>query len=415
MGVLDWFGKRGTEVHEQDEYEVKNIGNIVVPEKLTDKNAFILANSISELYFPIDFYADRISKLRFFIADKSGNEIENTELNRFVSDDINPLFLFSEMIYNYVFSLLADGNVINKLGVPSSYKGKPSSSNISRWDVLQPNLVTITENQNVSMLNISDWGEMIKRIYYDEGSYLRKELNAANIVINNYGLIRRKTSNILSVTPLWNANKSIDTLLSVYSARYNIYANNGAAGYLSKKVAGSNNAAFDSAILGSGARDQMLSDINNRNGITGNRNIWGVSGVPLEFVSTLATIKDLMPFEETLEDSIKIAAVLQIPPVLVPRKDQSTYDNQENAEQNVWENGLLSMAQNVCRNLTMMFRIDKTGNKIMFDASNVSALVQNETENEQLKQLKLNNLQLMQGLDTELSIKEKVKEIYDGN
>jgi hypothetical protein len=69
----------------------------------------------------------------------------------------------------------------------------------------------------------------------------------------------------------------------------------------------------------------------------------------------------------------------------VPRKDQSTYDNQANAERNVWENGLLSMAQTVCDNLTKMFRIP-AGNKIFYDASNVSVLNQNESENEDLIQ-----------------------------
>ena len=87
-----WFGRSGTDVIEMDSYSVENIGNIIIPEKLSDRNAFTLANSVSEIFFPLDFYADRISKLRFYVANKSGRELINTELNRFVSDKINPLF-----------------------------------------------------------------------------------------------------------------------------------------------------------------------------------------------------------------------------------------------------------------------------------------------------------------------------------
>ena len=39
-----------------------------------------------------------------------------------------------------------------------------------------------------------------------------------------------------------------------------------------------------------------------------------------------------MPYEETLENTIKIASIYQIPSDLIPRKDHSTFDNQEGQE-----------------------------------------------------------------------------------
>lgn len=414
MGILSWFGKRGVEVYEDYTYDVKSIGNLIVPEKLTDKNAFNLANSVSEIYFPVDFYADRISKLRFYIANKSGREVVNTELNRFINDRINPLYSFSDLVYQYVFSLLADGNAINYLGVPSLYGGKPSTNNIERWDVLQPNLVSIDEYTNQSVLNIGSWNDMIRKAYYDGSGVSRSELTIKNMAIHNYGMKKRSSSYVLSKSPLYSANKSIDVLLAVYSARYNVYANNGAAGYLSRKVSGSSgqNAAFEAAIMDGSKRDEIIQDINERNGLTGRKNIWGISGIPIEFIKTLATIKDLLPMDETLENSIKIASVFQIPPVLVPRKDQSTYDNQENAERNVWENGLLSMAKTVSNNLTKMFGIDKVGSKIMFDTSNVSALTENKSEAEDLTMKQLQNVEKLKQINPELDITPIVNEIY---
>jgi len=216
-------------------------------------------------------------------------------------------------------------------------------------------------------------------------------------------------SQVLARSPLWGANKSIDTLLAVYSARYNVYANNGAAGYLAKKTTNKGE-GFEEAIMDGNKRQSILDDINNRNGVTGKRNIWGISGVPIEFVKTLATISELMPLEETLENSIKIASIFQIPPVLVPRKDQSTFSNQQTAEVTVWENGLLSMANTVCGNLTKMFGMTNT--RVMFDTSQVSALQANEIEGEDLTAKKLANLEKIKTLSPETDISQAVNEIY---
>ena len=98
---MGWFeGIKKTEkveiISKEDDWTMKKIGNIRVPETFKNSNAFILANSIPEINFPIDFIADRISKLRFFIADKNGNELSNTELTRLITD-INPLYSFSDL------------------------------------------------------------------------------------------------------------------------------------------------------------------------------------------------------------------------------------------------------------------------------------------------------------------------------
>jgi len=411
MSVWDnikyWFGTRGTEVYDYNsDYDIQAIGNIVIPEKLTDQNAFILANSVAEIFFPVDFYADRISKLRFFIANKSGKEIQSTELSRLISDGINPLYSFSDLVYQYVFSLLSDGNAINYLTIPSIYQ-TIAPSTIERWDVLQPNMVTLQEYSNLSMLNIKGWNELIKSVKYDENRIKTNDLPVNNIQIHSYSTRKKANSLVLSKSPLFGANKSIDTLLSVYSARYNVYANNGAAGYLAKKAVKAE--SYEEMILTGDDRNKILKDINDRNGVTGRKNIWGISGVPIEFVKTLATISELLPFEETLEDSIKIASIFQIPPVLVPRKDQSTFSNQQTAEVTVWENGLLSMAETVCSNLTKLFGM--TNAKVMFDKTGVSALTENEDAKQDLILKKLNNLEKIKTLSPETDITLAVNEI----
>jgi hypothetical protein len=413
MGILDRF-KRVKNIQVIDgSYDIESIGNIVVPEKLTDSNAFTLANSVAELDFPIDFYADRISKIRRYIADaKTGEEIENTELLRFIQDGINPFYSFSDLVYQYVYSLLAYGNALNYMTVPSSYVNI-SVNNIHRWDVLNPDLTEIEEYSKANILQLSDKRDIIKKATY--GTLTGKEvvLNTRNLIIDNYNLRKQEGSLILSKSPLFSRNKSIDLLLAVYSARYNVYANNGAAGYLAKKSLSANQGSLENIFDSTNHRDKILADINERNGLTGKKNIWGISGVPIEFVKTLATISELMPLEETLECAIKIASAYQIPAVLVPKKDESTFDNQENAERNVWENGIMSLDQTVNENLSRNFALTKIGYKIMSDYSTVSCLQQNESIHEDLKAKKIANLKALKEIAPEIDITEDINEIIN--
>ena len=95
---------KNVEVQQQDVYKEERIGSITFPDKLTDDNAFTLANTVSEIYFPIDFIADRASKVRYMIT-RDGNEVKG-DISRFVQD-INPLFNFSDLVYMAVFPTLA--------------------------------------------------------------------------------------------------------------------------------------------------------------------------------------------------------------------------------------------------------------------------------------------------------------------
>ncbi len=389
MGLLDIFLKKQPNIvyDEGDSYSSDKVGSIQIPDTLTNSNAFILANTVTEIYWPIDFYADRASKLRYFLADKDGNEVGKSEYNRLLTD-INPLFSFTDLIYQYIFSYMADGNGITYIKVPASYRN-PSPNNITRLDVLQPNLLTLSEYTNISILDALSLNDLIRQAKYQQLYTTGQYLEIPKLRIDCIDSTRREESMVLSQSPLFKAIRPINNLLATYSARYNVYANNGAAGYLVKKQ--NNNQSLE-AVIDPKGREEMLKDINTRMGITGNRHLWGVSGIPMEFINTLSDIQKLMPFEETLEDSIKIASISQIPPELIPRKDQTTFNNKTEAERSVWENGLMSMVETTCQNFTRALYLNKVGLQIKADYSTVSCLKANETSNEDLYSKRIANL-----------------------
>jgi hypothetical protein len=411
MGLLDLLKgtqktKHYSDANLTEPYDIHGFGTIVIPDKITELNAFSLSNSVSELFFCPDFLADRVSKLRFFIADKSGKEMQTTELTRFVTN-INPFFSFNDIIYQSAFSYLSDGNSRNYLGTASAYK-KITVNSITRVDVLHPDRLKIREFTNLSMLNIMSYNELIKEARYVDNTITENRLDIEKLSFLTIDGSIRANSTFLSRSPLLKAEKNVNTLLAAYSARYNVFANNGAAGYLCKK---GSSAGLNDAI--GGTRQDILDDLNKRNGITGNRNFWGISSIPLEMINTLLSIKDLMPFDETLEDSIKIAAVYQIPKNLVPRKDDSKYDNMLEAERTVWENALISLADVMVNYYTKLFGLDKVGYSIKADYSNVSALKTNQSTIEDVNAKTLANLEKMAQLDPSINISTQVQKIHN--
>ena len=391
-------------VESSTDYDTERVGTIQIPDTLKDDNAFNLANTVSEIFNPIDFFADRASKLRYFIADKNGTELNAQEYKRYI-EEINPLFTFSDLVYQAVFSYLADGNLYLYQNVPSMYE-MANSKTISRIDVLNPNYLSIDEYTNLSKLDVIRVNDFIKRVYYHDGK--RREIEKEKLFIFTYDWQTRDYSSFICRSPLFKSYRSINNLLATYSARYNIYVNNGAAGYLAKKANPKNELE---ETLNPTDRDAILKDINNRNGITGNRNLWGISSVPIEFINTLADIQRLMPFEETLEDAIKIAATYQLPSILVARKDQSTFDNQKEAERSVWENALMSIVDTIASYFTKAWMMEN-GVHIQADYSTVSALNENQIEAEKLKTVKIDNLQKIRNLKPDFDINTEIEKMY---
>ena len=391
-------------VEHGNDYDTERVGTIQIPDTLKDDNAFNLASTVSEIFNPIDFLSDRASKLRFFIADnKTGDEIVNSPFKRCI-DDPNPLYTFSDLVYQAVFSYLADGNIYIYQTIPSIYQNA-NANTINRIDVLNPNYISIDEYTSISKLDVKQVNDFIKRVYYYEGK--RRELEKDKLFVFTYDWQTREYSNFICRSPLFKSYRSINNLLATYSARYNIYVNNGAAGYLAKK---SNPKNELEETLNPTDRDAILKDINNRNGITGNRNLWGISSVPIEFINTLADIQRLMPFEETLEDAIKIAATYQMPAVLVSRKDQSTFNNQKEAERSVWENTLMSIVDTIASYFTKAWMLE--GVQIKADYSTVSALTENDIEKENLKSIKIENLIKILSINPDFDVNTEIEKIY---
>ncbi len=111
---------------------------------------------------------------------------------------------------------------------------------------------------------------------------------------------------------------------------------------------------------------------------------YGISDVKLSFVRTNLSITDLQPFDETLADAVVIAGIYGIPPVLIPRKDQSTYSNQANAEKAVYSSVIIPLVQRFCQEFTHFLGLDQDGLYLDADFSGVDCLQAGKKEEQEV-------------------------------
>lgn len=312
--------------------------------------AYELALTVAEIYVPIDAIADRCSSVRYDIVNKVSGELYEPQgnLKRLINNP-NPFDRFSDIVYQSIFSELADGNSYVYSKTPDSLKN-PTIDNISNIWVLRPNQTQAILKKQISnpflMKSISDIIEKYKTYFmYEHDLETRYVYHKTTLGIESNGK---------GLSPLSACQKNINNLLAVYQARYNVYAKNGTAGILSKAPTGGGGASLQEAIDPI-TRDTMMKDLQDRQGLIGDKDFIGISSVPVVFTKTLGTIKELEPFEETLEDAIKIAGIFGVNKELIPKKDNATFSNQMIAEKSFWQNVVKSMCEDKAKDLNKIF------------------------------------------------------------
>ena len=318
--------------------------------KFDQSNAYELANTIAEIFIPIDAIAERCSSLKYDIIDVNTKEVITPQGNlKRLLDSPNPLDRFTDIIYQSIFAELADGNSYVYTKTADSIVN-PTYDNISNIWVLKPNVTKPVLHKQISnpflMKEVSDLVDYYKTFFFYEHQIKPKYvLHTANLGITQTGTGR---------SPLFACEKNINNILAVYQARYNVYAKNGNAGILAKAPVGGGGASLQEAIDPI-TRDTMLKDLQDRNGLIGDKNFIGMSSVPLQFIKTLGTIKELEPFDETLENAIKIAGVFGVNKELLPKKDNATFSNQTIAEKSFWQNVIKSFANDTAKSLNKIY------------------------------------------------------------
>lgn len=355
-------------------------------------NNFIeLYKTIPEVFWPIDYIAKRISEAHFDLKRVKDDSI--VWCNRLGVDTVlkqpNPIMTWREIVYQHFVYKLATGNAFFRAAMAENITADAVKFRwCSNYWSLPAHLVQVKPMEHsygVPMFGIAGIEELIKGYSLDLGAYSGLTIPYYQVWHDRDGIpeLTRGTGYLKASSRLLSVKKPIANLIAVYEARNVIYLKRGALGFIvAQKEDPTGTVALEPS-----EKEELLQQVNTKYGVGEGKSPWAVTDIPVNFVRTNLSISELQPFDETLEDAIKIAGVFGIPSVLIPRKDQSTFSNQDTAEKSVYTSVIIPAAKRFCEALTTFLGLEKEGYYIDCDFSDVACLQVGLKESEEVKKL----------------------------
>lgn len=361
----------------------------IVHPAVCGNNFLELFRSVPEVFWPIDYIAKRISEAHFDLKRVKDDSI--VWCNRNHVDTIlrqpNPVMSWRELVYSHFVFKFCTGNAFFRAAMADTFGPDTLKcqycSNFWELPADKMRVIPMQYNFGIPIFGIATIDELIKGYRLGMDPYSTLTIPTHQIWHDRDGLpdMTHNSTFLMAQSRLMSQKKPIANLIAVYEARNVIYVKRGAVGFIvANKVDESGTVALKPS-----EKKEFQDNFNGQYGLTEGKSPYVVTDVPMNFIRVNASIQELMPFDETLEDAIKIASVFGIPAVLVPRKDQSTFSNQESAEQSVYTSTIIPAAKRFCEELTRFLGLEKKGYYIDCDFSDVACLQVGNKEREQVK------------------------------
>jgi len=304
-------------------------------------NFIELFHCLPEIFAPIHEIASRVADARWELRKSWNDEVNfnDENFNRLFSTP-NPFMNMQQHVYMSVCYYLLTGRLFWMRNLPSTLEER--YGNILSWFTLPSQGVYVDQKKNVDIYTCTEVEDFITRYQLRDaiiGTKGRVFEPREVMPIVNYSLLHNFDLN-RNNSPLLGADKPIKNLIPVYEARGVIYIKRGAMGFIvSRKTDDSGTVALNAT-----ETDQLLADYQRTYGVLSGKSNIGITGQPIDFIQIGMTIKELMPFEETLADAIAIYSTLRVPRHLVPSKDAGTYSNVDASMTAFYDNVIVPMA-----------------------------------------------------------------------
>lgn len=352
-----------------------------------DRNCMEMFRTCAEVFFPIDYIARRVAGAKFVLRKDSDDSVvwDNRDVNRILAHP-NCLQTWREFVYMQMVYHLATGNAFVR-----AVGGKDSLTRYkwsNHWWVLPSDCVSIIgKTTKMPIYGSAKEADLID--YYrlrsgqDEINIRPEEIHHQRDLYFEFNTKLCDYEYLKSSSRLTRAKDAVSNLLAVYSARNIIYVRRGALGFIvSQKKDDTGSVAMTKK------EKQNLQDSYSQNyGLGKGQFPYAISDQPIQFIRTAMSISDMQPFDETLADAITIAGLYDIPSVLVPRKDQSTFSNQSVAEKSVYAGVIIPLCERFCDEFTHFAGLDKDGLYLSCDFSSVDCLQLGRKNEEQVKKI----------------------------
>jgi phage portal protein BeeE len=361
---------------EQTFYELNSLGRYsgVFDSTVCSSNFVELFKTVSEVHFPIRYISERVASANFLLKKMSDDSTvwDNKQMNKFLTNP-NPFMTFQELITAYSCYYLLTGKSFLYSFTPENLKKLPKWQSTDNFYVLPSNRIEAKFNNNINIYSCVDQSELIQ--YYSLCNILEQKFEPYNILHQKDTSIDLEAGS-LGESRLLSQKKPISNLIAAYEARNVIYTKRGALGM----IVGKKTDESGSVPLTKKEKDQILNSYYEKNGVSKNKLPVGISDVELGYINFGASIQDMQPFKETLNDAIQISGIYGIPADLIPREDRSTFSNQENAEVSVYQGTVIPLANKIIQSLTNFLGLEESGFYLKADFSEISVLQPDKKE-----------------------------------
>ena len=354
---------------------------------VANANFITLFNTVPEVAWPVNYIASRAAGAKYLLKKFGDDTVvwDNETINRLLVKP-NAFETWYRTLWKHFAYKLITGNSFIKAAMSDAFAGaNPLYKWCDRYVTLEEPYVAIEYKRPMGdIYGVSDVEDVVQCYYHDYGQFVHRPIAPQCVfhdVDDAFGFYNgdplRAKSRLMSVL------KAISNLIAVYEARNVIYVKRGGLGWLVSEMSDE----MGSRALTPSEKKQILEEADKMYGLSGDKYPYGISDVKMNFVRTNLSISDLQPFDETLADAVVIAGAYGIPPVLIPRKDQSTYANQATAEKAVYSSVIIPLVQRFCQEFTHFLGLDRDGLYLDADFSGVDCLQTGKKEEQEVHRL----------------------------
>ena len=351
---------------------------------VANANFVTLFNTVPEVQWPVNYIASRAAGATYLLKSFKDDSVvwDNEAINKLLVKP-NDFETWYRTLWKHFAYKLVTGNSYIKAVVNDAFAGTKSLWKwCDRYITLEEPWVRI-EYKDVcpDIYGNADIEDVVKCYYHDSGRTYLQPIDPRCVFHDTDDTLGTdQTDPLKANSRLMAVLKAISNLIAVYEARNVIYVKRGGLGWL---VSDAHDEMGTRAMTPDEKKD-ILEQADSMYGLESGKYPYGISDVKLQFVRTNLSISDLQPFDETLADAVTIAGAYGIPPVLIPRKDQSTYSNQANAEKAVYSSVIIPLVKRFCQEFTRFLGLDADGLYLDADFSTVDCLQTGKKEEQEV-------------------------------